>query len=108
MKKYYVKKMNTKEDKLYEKILDLCKKYKITLQKDISYNDDWHLQFRKKCGYSQSEHYSFYGIEYAECYISTYDVKHRSNRSIVSDLKGFLKMSFKTVYKKKSQNKQPL
>lgn len=92
-----------KETKLHNDITDLCKKYKITVQMDRVYNDDWHLQFRKRCGYSQNEKYSFYGFEYAECFISNYDIKYRKNKNIISDLKGFLRMSFKTVYKKRSK-----
>ena len=81
--------------KLQDKIAKLCKKFKITCQQDIAYNGD--LQFRKQRGYTQKRKYDVYGIEYAECYISKDDLQYRWNRSILSDLKGFLRMSFKTM-----------
>ena len=83
--------------KLQDKITKLCKKFKITCQQDIAYNGDLHLQFRRQRGYSQKRKYDVYGIEYAECYISKDDLQYRWNRSILSDLKGFLRMSFKTM-----------
>lgn len=84
-----------KEDKLYKKIEKLCKKYKITYQLEKAYNDDWHLKFRKKIGRGESSKYSFYTFEYAECFISINDVKDKRNKSIISNLKGFLKISFR-------------
>lgn len=83
--------------KLQDKIAKLCKKFKITCQQDIAYNGDLHLQFRRQRGYTQKRKYDVYGIEYAECYISKNDLQYRWNRSILSDLKGFLRMSFKTM-----------
>ena len=83
--------------KLQDKIAKLCKKFKITCQQDIAYNGDLHLQFRRQKGYTQKRKYDVYGIEYAECYISKKDLQYRWNRSILSDLKGFLRMSFKTM-----------
>ena len=83
--------------KLQDKITKLCKKLKITCQQDIAYNGDLHLQFRRQRGYTQKRKYDVYGIEYAECYISKDDLQYRWNRSILSDLKGFLRMSFKTI-----------
>lgn len=83
--------------KLQDKITKLCKKFKITCQQDVAYNGDLHLQFRRQRGYSQKRKYDVYGIEYAECYISKDDLQYRWNRSILSDLKGFLRMSFKTM-----------
>ena len=83
--------------KLQDKITKLCKKFKITCQQDIAYNGDLHLQFRRQRGYTQKRKYDVYGIEYAECYISKDDLQYRWNRSILSDLKGFLRMSFKTM-----------
>ena len=83
--------------KLQDKIAKLCKKFKITCQQDIAYNGDLHLQFRKQRGYTQKRKYDVYGIEYAECYISKNDLQYRWNISILSDLKGFLRMSFKTM-----------
>ena len=83
--------------KLQDKITKLCKKLKITCQQDIAYNGDLHLQFRRQRGYTQKRKYDVYGIEYAECYISKDDLQYRWNRSILSDLKGFLRMSFKTM-----------
>ena len=83
--------------KLQDKITKLCKKFKITCQQDIAYNGDLHLQFRRQRGYTQKRKYDVYGIEYAECYISKNDLQYRWNRSILSDLKGFLRMSFKTM-----------
>lgn len=79
------------------KITKLCNKFKITSQRDITYNGDLHLQFRRQRGYSQKRNYDAYGIEYAECYISKNDLQYRWNRSILSDLKGFLRMSFKMI-----------
>lgn len=83
--------------KLQDKITKLCKKLKITCQQDVAYNGDLHLQFRRQRGYTQKRKYDVYGIEYAECYISKDDLQYRWNRSILSDLKGFLRMSFKTM-----------
>lgn len=83
--------------KLQDKITKLCKMFKITCQQDIAYNGDLHLQFRRQRGYTQKRKYDVYGIEYAECYISKDDLQYRWNRSILSDLKGFLRMSFKTM-----------
>ena len=83
--------------KLQDKITKLCKKLKITSQQDVAYNGDLHLQFRRQRGYTQKRKYNVYGIEYAECYISKDDLQYRWNRSILSDLKGFLRMSFKTM-----------
>ena len=83
--------------KLQDKIAKLCKKFKITCQQDIAYNGDLHLQFRRQKGYTQKRKYDVYGIEYAECYISKNDLQYRWNRSILSDLKGFLRMSFKMM-----------
>lgn len=83
--------------KLQDKIAKLCKKFKITCQQDIAYNGDLHLQFRRQKGYTQKRKYDVYGIEYAECYISKNDLQYRWNISILSDLKGFLRMSFKTM-----------
>lgn len=83
--------------KLQNKLAKLCKKFKITCQQDIAYNGDLHLQFRRQRGYTQKRKYDVYGIEYAECYISKDDLQYRWNRSILSDLKGFLRMSFKTM-----------
>lgn len=83
--------------KLQDKIAKLCKKFKITCQQDVAYNGDLHLQFRKQRGYTQKRKYDVYGVEYAECYISKNDLQHRWNRSILSDLKGFLRMSFKMI-----------
>ena len=83
--------------KLQDKIAKLCKKFKITCQQDVAYNGDLHLQFRRQKGYTQKRKYDVYGIEYAECYISKNDLQHRWNRSILSDLKGFLRMSFKMM-----------
>ena len=83
--------------KLQDKITKLCKKFKITCQQDVTYNGDLHLQFRRQRGYTQKRKYDVYGIEYAECYISKDDLQYRWNRSILSDLKGFLRMSFKTM-----------
>ena len=82
---------------LQDKITKLCKKLKITCQQDVAYNGDLHLQFRRQRGYTQKRKYDVYGIEYAECYISKDDLQYRWNRSILSDLKGFLRMSFKTM-----------
>ena len=83
--------------KLQDKIAKLCKNFKITCQQDVAYNGDLHLQFRRQRGYTQKRKYDVYGIEYAECYISKNDLQYRWNRSILSDLKGFLRMSFKTM-----------
>ena len=83
--------------KLQNKIEKLCKKFKITCQQDIAYNGDLHLQFRRQRGYTQKRNYDAYGIEYAECYISKNDLQYRMSWRILSDLKGFLRMSFKMV-----------
>ena len=83
--------------KLQDKITKLCKKFKITCQQDIAYNGDLHLQFRRQRGYTQKRKYDVYGIEYAECYISKDDLQYRMNWRILSDLKGFLRMSFKKM-----------
>ena len=83
--------------KLQDKITKLCKRFKITCQQDVAYNGDLHLQFRRQRGYTQKRKYDVYGIEYAECYISKDDLQYRWNRSILSDLKGFLRMSFKMM-----------
>lgn len=90
-----MKKGYSKKGKLYKGINKLCSKKGITCQRDIEFNGDLHLQFRKKIGYSQSEHYDFYGIEYAECYINAKDLKNRANIFILMDLKGFLNIAFK-------------
>ena len=90
---YFIK--HDKFMKLQNKIAKLCKKFKITCQQDIAYNGDLHLQFRRQRGYTQKRNYDTYGIEYAECYISKNDLQYRMSWRILSDLKGFLRMSFK-------------
>ena len=86
---------------LYKGLHKVCRKYKVSYQKEREFNGDLHLQFRKKVAYSQSEKYNFYGIDYAECYISERDLEDRPNFLILNDLKGFLRMSFKSIRTKK-------
>ena len=99
-----MKMLKSKEERLYNGIVKICKKMHISFQKDLSYNGDWHLQFRKRYGYPQNRKYDFYGIEYTECYISKDDVQNRLNYRILSDLKSFLKISFKNIDRRRSQN----
>lgn len=74
-----------KMEKLYLQIDKLCAKNKISCQKDIAYNGDLHLQFRRP---------KSYGIDYAECYVSTYELQRRGTRHIIRNLKGFINLSF--------------
>lgn len=92
-----------KIDKFNSGLHKLCRKYKVSYQRDFDFNNDLHLQFRKKFSYSKNSQYSSYGIDYAECYISEKDLEDRPNYLLLRDLKGFLRMSFKAI-----QNKNPL
>ena len=97
--------MKNKEKRLYREIDWLCSKYRVTCQKNIEYNGDLHLQFRKRRSYGKSPNgkYDFYGIDFAECYIDGADVELRFNPFILMDLKGFLNLSFKNSRKTFSQ-----
>lgn len=92
--------ISNKKQKLCKSIDKLCRKYGITCQKDVSFNGDLHLQFRKKIKYGESETCEFFGTEFAECYIGAKDIRARYNIFILFDLRGFIRMSFKTSQKK--------
>lgn len=97
--------MKNKEQRLCKAIDKMCSKRKITCQKNVEYNGDLHLQFRKHRYYGESRNgkYDFYGIDYAECYIDSADVELKLNILILMDLKGFINLSFKNSKNKSSQ-----
>lgn len=81
----------SKEEKICNKVKEMCSKKKISCQSDISYNGDIHLQFRQP---------ATYGINYAECYVSNLDLRTHTIGYIIKNIKGFLHMSFRENNKK--------
>lgn len=82
-----------KRRKIYKKIDKLCSKKNITCQKDVAWNEDIHLQFRKPLINDDDDQNL---ICYAECYISSFDIRNRSVNYIIRNIKGFVHMSFKS------------
>lgn len=95
--------MNEKTDlyykflKLHEKMSKCCKKMGISLQDD--WNEKYGIEITLRKPYTteckrKNDIMYLENIEYAQCFISTSDLKKRSIFAIMRDFKGFLRMMF--------------